>query len=202
MFCVAKINNLGKNNNSQHCWMLHVASVCTPCFMLLHVVASCCIRLHTTANTDATSHLLGLNNSSIRIKLKSFEKVASSLFTIRSLDSPHWCYQDFYTWVASPTGSPSLYLPPWNPNVTTVRCSLSTCSVKPIDDVIMMTQPFRLCRGQKSQRSSDKLGRTMVLKFIYFDSFSFSLNFNFITIVVYNIDHQRKLKYTYRVHSK
>ena len=24
-------------NNSQHCWMLHVASVCTPCYM--HVVA-------------------------------------------------------------------------------------------------------------------------------------------------------------------
>ena len=89
MFCVAKINNLGKTNNSQHCWMLHVASVCTPCFMLLHVVGSCCIRLLTTANTDATSHLLGLNNSSIRIKLKSFEKVASSLFTILSLDSPH-----------------------------------------------------------------------------------------------------------------
>ena len=26
-------------NNSQHCWMLHVASVCTPCCMLLDVVA-------------------------------------------------------------------------------------------------------------------------------------------------------------------
>ena len=25
-------------NNSQHCWMLHVASVCTPCCMLLEVV--------------------------------------------------------------------------------------------------------------------------------------------------------------------
>ena len=25
-------------NNSQHCWMLHVASVCTPCCMLLNVV--------------------------------------------------------------------------------------------------------------------------------------------------------------------
>ena len=24
-------------NNSQHCWMLHVASVCTPCCMLLDV---------------------------------------------------------------------------------------------------------------------------------------------------------------------
>ena len=26
-------------NNSQQCWMLHVASVCTPCCMLLSVVA-------------------------------------------------------------------------------------------------------------------------------------------------------------------
>ena len=26
-------------NNSQHCWMLHVASVCTPCYMMLDVVA-------------------------------------------------------------------------------------------------------------------------------------------------------------------
>ena len=26
-------------NNSQHCWMLRVASVCTPCCMLLRVVA-------------------------------------------------------------------------------------------------------------------------------------------------------------------
>ena len=25
-------------NNSQHCWMLHVASVCTPCCMLLRKV--------------------------------------------------------------------------------------------------------------------------------------------------------------------
>ena len=47
MFCVAKINNLGKNNNSQHCWMLRVASVCTPCYMLLRVIASVCTPLPT-----------------------------------------------------------------------------------------------------------------------------------------------------------
>ena len=61
--------------NSQYCWMLHVASVCTPCCVSLGVVASvwtplptrtlnsqhcwpdnvgsCCVRLDTTANTDA-----------------------------------------------------------------------------------------------------------------------------------------------------
>ena len=31
-------------NNSQNCWMLHVASVCTPCCMLLGVVGSCCAQ--------------------------------------------------------------------------------------------------------------------------------------------------------------
>ena len=34
-------------NNSQHCWMLHVASVCTPCCMLLRVVGSCCSKFET-----------------------------------------------------------------------------------------------------------------------------------------------------------
>ena len=93
-------------NNSQHCWMLHVASICTSCCMLLrkvwnrsnfsannfqlfqqcwghagslrvvykdlwvvsfprctagpNIVGSCCIRLHTTANTHATtSNIVG-----------------------------------------------------------------------------------------------------------------------------------------------
>ena len=34
-------------NNSQHCWMLHVASACTPCCMLLDVVACCCAKFET-----------------------------------------------------------------------------------------------------------------------------------------------------------
>ena len=34
-------------SNSQHCWMLHVASVCTPCCMLLDVVACCCAKFET-----------------------------------------------------------------------------------------------------------------------------------------------------------
>ena len=34
-------------NNSQLCWMLHVASVCTPCCMLLDVVACCCAKFKT-----------------------------------------------------------------------------------------------------------------------------------------------------------
>ena len=34
-------------NNSQHWWMLHVASVNTPCCMLLRVVGSCCAKFET-----------------------------------------------------------------------------------------------------------------------------------------------------------
>ena len=34
-------------NNFQHCWMLHVASVFTPCCMLLRVVWSCCAKFET-----------------------------------------------------------------------------------------------------------------------------------------------------------
>ena len=34
-------------NNPQHCWMLHVASVCTRCRMLLDVVACCCAKFET-----------------------------------------------------------------------------------------------------------------------------------------------------------
>ena len=33
--------------NSQHSWMLHVASVSTPCCMLLDVVACCCAKFET-----------------------------------------------------------------------------------------------------------------------------------------------------------
>ena len=35
-------------NNYQHCWMLHVASVCTPCCMLLDVVACRCAKFETS----------------------------------------------------------------------------------------------------------------------------------------------------------
>ena len=70
-------------NNSQHCWMLHIASVCTPCCMLLDVVAQslkpvknfsqqlptfllfrdrrsvaqqCWIRLHCSCNIVGAAH--------------------------------------------------------------------------------------------------------------------------------------------------
>ena len=42
-------------NNSQHCWMLHVASVCTPCYMLLDVVACCCAKFETGQTFQPTT---------------------------------------------------------------------------------------------------------------------------------------------------
>ena len=39
-------------NNSQHCWMLHVASVCTPGCMLLGVVASVCTHCQHERNNS------------------------------------------------------------------------------------------------------------------------------------------------------
>ena len=42
-------------NNSQHCWMLHVASVCTPCFMLLDVAACCCAKFETGQTCQPTT---------------------------------------------------------------------------------------------------------------------------------------------------
>ena len=70
-------------NNSQHCWMLHVVSICTPCCMLLDVVGQslkpvklfsqqlptfllfrdrrsvaqqCWIRLHSSSNVVGATH--------------------------------------------------------------------------------------------------------------------------------------------------
>ena len=42
-------------NNSQHCWMLHVASVSTPCCMLLDVVACRCAKFDTDQTFQPTT---------------------------------------------------------------------------------------------------------------------------------------------------
>ena len=47
-------------NNSQHCWMLHVASVCTPLptrtQQLPKLLVQHCWELNTTAKKDTTTH--------------------------------------------------------------------------------------------------------------------------------------------------
>jgi len=58
-------------NNCQYCWMLHVASVCTPCCTLLRVVGSCCAKLQTGqtfsyVQTDTT--LLAYNSFARRFR--------------------------------------------------------------------------------------------------------------------------------------
>ena len=42
-------------NNFQRCWMLDVASVCTPCCMLLRVVGSCCAKFETGQTFEPTT---------------------------------------------------------------------------------------------------------------------------------------------------
>ena len=42
-------------NNSQHCWVLHVASVCTPCCMLFDVVVCCCEKFETGQTFQPTT---------------------------------------------------------------------------------------------------------------------------------------------------
>ena len=42
-------------NNSQHCWMLHVAYVCTPCCMMLDVIACCCAKFETGQTFQPTT---------------------------------------------------------------------------------------------------------------------------------------------------
>ena len=64
-------------NNSQHYWMLHVASVCTPCCMLLDVVACCCAKFETgqtlrPEQTDAT--LLAYNSQHCWELLRPFAR--------------------------------------------------------------------------------------------------------------------------------
>ena len=42
-------------NNSQHCWMLCVVSICTPCCMLLCIVRSCCAKFETSQTYEPTT---------------------------------------------------------------------------------------------------------------------------------------------------
>ena len=60
MLCYVQTDATLFANNSQHCWMLHVAYVCTPCCMLLRVVGRSCAKFETGqtlsyVQTDATS---------------------------------------------------------------------------------------------------------------------------------------------------
>ena len=68
-------------NNSQHCWMLHVVSVCTPCCMLLDVVSCCCAKFETgqTFSPVQTDGTLLANNSQRWELLRPFARSLSEL---------------------------------------------------------------------------------------------------------------------------
>ena len=40
---------------TQHCWMLHLTSVCTPCCTLCRVVGSCCAKFETGQTYEPTN---------------------------------------------------------------------------------------------------------------------------------------------------
>ena len=50
---------------TQHCWMLHVASVCTPCCMLLDVVVCCCAKFETGQTFQPTTANISFDRRSV-----------------------------------------------------------------------------------------------------------------------------------------
>ena len=68
---------------TQHIWMLHVVSLCTPCCMLLRVGGSCCAKFETGltfsyVQTDATTP----NNVASICKMPKGTKVSHRCVTI------------------------------------------------------------------------------------------------------------------------
>ena len=58
-------------NNSQYCWMLHVSSVCTPCCMLLGVVASACTPGHCQHGRNNSQHFWPNNVGSCGVRVQN-----------------------------------------------------------------------------------------------------------------------------------
>ena len=94
-------------NNSQHCWMLHVASACTPCCMLLDVVACCYAKFETGQTFQPTTPNISFVPWSSKRSATMLECVRTALSTLvgprtlithglqrlRGCISQHcWCY--------------------------------------------------------------------------------------------------------------
>ena len=99
-------------NKSQHCWMSHVASVCTPCFILLLVVGSCCAKFETGqtlsyVQTDPTtwSTMLRLFARGLRMPL------VESRISVKNYVALFFQYQQV-TNISAPCSSVSFYLTP------------------------------------------------------------------------------------------
>ena len=69
-------------NNSLHCWMLHIGSVCAPCCILLDVVACCCAKFKTcqTFSTVQTGGTLLGDVASVCTQPYSRELFLSNVF--------------------------------------------------------------------------------------------------------------------------
>ena len=91
-------------NNSQHCWMLHVASVYTPTFLLFldrrSVAQQCWIRLHSSSNNVGATHAhyawftktYGVHPSHVALQVLTLLGVVASVCTplpTRTLNSQH-----------------------------------------------------------------------------------------------------------------
>ena len=69
-------------NNSQHCWMLHVASVYTPCCMLLYVVVCCWAKFETGQTFQPTTPNISFVPRSLKRAQKCWIAVCTALPTL------------------------------------------------------------------------------------------------------------------------
>ena len=76
------------NTKSQHCWMLHVASVCSPCYMLLRVVGSRCTKFETDQTFELTSPNISFVPWSPKRSATTLEPAFAQIFLIPMLGPP------------------------------------------------------------------------------------------------------------------
>lgn len=66
-------------NLSQHCWMLHLASVCTPCCTLLRFVESCSPKLENGGTCKRTQQLSTLGPTMLHRFTRGFRRSVARL---------------------------------------------------------------------------------------------------------------------------
>ena len=87
-------------NNSQHCWMLHVASVCTPCCMLLDVVACCCAKFERLRGAKLFSQQLPTS-----LLFRDRRSVAQQCWIrLHSSSNIVWATHAHYAWFTKTNG--------------------------------------------------------------------------------------------------
>ena len=80
-------------NNSQHCWMLRVASVCTPCCVLLGVVVQCLKLVKFLATWKRIQQLpTKLRPFALSYSLQELLSHATHLFRSPYVTIPNFCH--------------------------------------------------------------------------------------------------------------